>query len=275
VRKGRWEARWDTSDHDWLASNNISFWIWGTANFFSSPQTVDQVYATGYKHERLERLAMLIRIIRYNYRPYTSSIYFGAVHTVRYFVTLRGAVIISRRGAVFRDAVRVVRAMRYFMTRTVSAPARCARCVRCSFSWHRMLFIKDPFNVFSRTKEYVDEIQYLPSVKSKFCLGIFLSKWDAFKEVHKFSVVFSRLFFFRSQNKLRKNFKILLLITNSALKYSIHDNLRAKLRALFIRHYTDWELFAEAFLEGMSWLFVCNTVYDGFDDGSGCVLLCT
>jgi len=22
-RKGRWEARWDTSDRDWLASNNI------------------------------------------------------------------------------------------------------------------------------------------------------------------------------------------------------------------------------------------------------------
>jgi len=54
----------------------------------------------------------------------------------RYFVTLRGAVIISRRGAVFRDAVRAVRAVRYFVTRAVSAPcavravhAVCA--VRC------------------------------------------------------------------------------------------------------------------------------------------------
>jgi len=33
-----------------------------------------------------------------------------------------GAVIISRRGAVFRDAVRAVRAVRYFVTRAVSAP---------------------------------------------------------------------------------------------------------------------------------------------------------
>ena len=59
--------------------------IWGTANFFSSPQTVDQVYATGYR-------------------------------TLRYFVTLRGAVVISRRGAVFRDAVRAVCAVRFFVT---------------------------------------------------------------------------------------------------------------------------------------------------------------
>jgi len=55
---------------------------------------------------------MLIRITLYNYRPYTCSIY---------FVTLRGAVITSRRGAVFRDAVRAVR---YFVTRAVCA-VRC------------------------------------------------------------------------------------------------------------------------------------------------------
>ena len=58
------------------------------------------------------------------------------MRTVWYFVMLRGAVIISRRSAVFRDAVRAVRAVRYFVTRAVSASravsaVRAVCAVRC------------------------------------------------------------------------------------------------------------------------------------------------
>jgi len=49
------------------------------------------------------------------------------VRCARCGISLCGAVIISRRGAVFCDAVRTVRAVRYFVTRAVSKPrAVCA-----------------------------------------------------------------------------------------------------------------------------------------------------
>jgi len=66
----------------------------------------------------------------------------------RYFVTLRGAVIISRRGAVRTVAVfrYATRCGNYFPTRCGiswrarsahrARCARCARCVRCGVSWH-------------------------------------------------------------------------------------------------------------------------------------------
>jgi len=82
-----------------------------------------------------------------------------------YFVTLRGAVIISRRGAVFRDAVCAVRAVRYFVTRPVSAPVRAVCAVRC--------FVTPVvYHLLSVTCSNNNSILYLSETLSMICQNL-------------------------------------------------------------------------------------------------------